>query len=90
MVYAVQNFWTLSIIWYVEVLQKTTTFRRLDLSPSSGGWGRIDLLSWVHQKERLAPPEDGDRSSLRNDVVFCKASTCQTMARVQKKPNSSV
>jgi hypothetical protein len=30
-------FWTLSIVWYVEVLQKTTTFRRLDLSPSSGG-----------------------------------------------------
>jgi hypothetical protein len=27
--------------------QKTTTFRRLDLSPSSGGWGRINLLSWA-------------------------------------------
>jgi hypothetical protein len=25
--------------------QKTTTFRRLDLSPSSGGWGGINLLS---------------------------------------------
>jgi hypothetical protein len=44
-------FWTLSIIWYVEVLQMTTTFRRLDLSPSSGGWVRIDLLSWARQKE---------------------------------------
>jgi hypothetical protein len=27
--------------------QETTTFRRLDLSPSSGGWGKIDLLSWA-------------------------------------------
>jgi hypothetical protein len=27
--------------------QKTTTFRRLDLSPSSGGLGRINLLSWA-------------------------------------------
>jgi hypothetical protein len=36
------------------------------------------------------PPEDGDRSSLRNIVVFCKTSTYQTMDRVQKKPNSSV
>jgi hypothetical protein len=27
--------------------KKTTTFRRLDLSPSSGGWGRINLLSWA-------------------------------------------
>jgi hypothetical protein len=45
------SFWTLSIVWYVKVLQKTTTFRRLDLSPSSGGWGRVDLLSWARQKE---------------------------------------
>jgi hypothetical protein len=35
-------------------------------------------------------PEDGDRSSLRNVVVFCKSSTYQTMDRVQKKPHSSV
>jgi hypothetical protein len=34
--------------------------------------------------------EDGDRSSLRNVVVFCKTSTYQTMDRVEKKPNSSV
>jgi hypothetical protein len=27
--------------------QNTTMFRRLDLSPSSGGWGRINLLSWA-------------------------------------------
>jgi hypothetical protein len=30
------------------------------------------------------PPEDGDTSSLRNVVVFCKTSTYQTMDRVQK------
>jgi hypothetical protein len=42
-------FWTLSTIWYVEVLQKTTTFRRLDLSPSSGGWGRLELVSIIVQ-----------------------------------------
>jgi hypothetical protein len=47
-------FWTLSIVWYVEVLLKTTTFRRLDLSPSSGGWGRVDLLSWARQKELVS------------------------------------
>jgi hypothetical protein len=47
-------FWTLSIVWYMEVLQKTTTFHRLDLSPSSGGWGRIDLLSWARQKELVS------------------------------------
>jgi hypothetical protein len=42
-------FWTMSIVSYVEVLQKTTTFRRLDLSPSSGEWGRVDLLRWARQ-----------------------------------------
>jgi hypothetical protein len=26
---------------------KNTTFLRLDLSPSSGGWGRVDLFSWA-------------------------------------------
>jgi hypothetical protein len=36
-----------------KFLQKTTTFRRLDLSPSSGGWGRVGLLSWARQKERV-------------------------------------
>jgi hypothetical protein len=39
-------FWTLSIVLYVED-KNTTTFRRLDLSPSSGGWGRINVLSWA-------------------------------------------
>jgi hypothetical protein len=47
-------FWTLSIVWCVEVLQMTTTFRRLDLSPSSGGCGRVDLLSLVRQKELVS------------------------------------
>jgi hypothetical protein len=26
---------------------KNTTFQRLDLSPSSGGWDRVDLFSWT-------------------------------------------
>jgi hypothetical protein len=30
------------------------------------------------------PPQDGDRSSLRNLVVFCKTSTYLTMDRVQR------
>jgi hypothetical protein len=78
--------------------QKTTTFRRLDLSPSSGGLGLDKPISWARQKELVSvigdsitqwvrpslsnepnwvglscpnPPEDGDRSSLRNVVVFC-------------------
>jgi hypothetical protein len=34
----------------VEILQKTTTFRRLDLPPSSGGWSEVDLISRAHQK----------------------------------------
>jgi hypothetical protein len=61
MVYVVQNylafFLTLSIVSCVEVLQKTTTFRRLELSPSSGGWGRVDLLSWARQKELVSVSE---------------------------------
>jgi hypothetical protein len=32
-----------SCMWKAK---NTTTFRRLDLSPSSGGWSRINLLSW--------------------------------------------
>jgi hypothetical protein len=31
----------------VYIRQKTTTFRRLDPSPSLGGWGKIDPLSWA-------------------------------------------
>jgi hypothetical protein len=62
--------------------QNTTTFRRLDLSPSSGGWGRINLLSWARQQSLsrfilLHSPEDGDRSGLRNVVVFCLSHTRQ-------------
>jgi hypothetical protein len=40
-----------SIHRFVCGRQKTTTFRRLDLSPSSGGWGRINLLRrWIESK----------------------------------------
>jgi hypothetical protein len=76
--------WTLSIISYVEVLQNTTKFRRLNLSPSSDGWGRVDVLSWARQKELVSITGFIDWSSLRNVVVFCKTSTYETMDRVQK------
>jgi hypothetical protein len=33
----------------VYIGQKITTFRRLDLYPSSGGWGKIDLLSCLQK-----------------------------------------
>jgi hypothetical protein len=38
--------------------QNTATFRRLHLSPSSGGWSRINLLSWARYKE-LSPSSGG-------------------------------
>jgi gamma-glutamyl-gamma-aminobutyrate hydrolase PuuD len=56
----------------VEVLQKTTTFRRLNLSPSSGGWGRVDLI-WARQKE-LAPitvPVIGLRKDQFEELLGC-------------------
>jgi hypothetical protein len=49
MVYAVQNYkvyfglYPSSSIYDKEI----TTFRGLDLSPSSGGWGKVDLFSWA-------------------------------------------
>lgn len=53
---------------------KSTTFWRLDLSPSSDGWGRIDLLNHSIQWLRLAlsnGPNWVGLSSLQNVVVFC-------------------
>jgi hypothetical protein len=49
MVYAVQNYKVYFGIYPLSGVYKTkiTTFRRLDLSPSSGGWGKIDLPSWA-------------------------------------------
>jgi hypothetical protein len=62
MVYVVQNylasFGLCPSSGMLVVLQKTTTFRRLDLSPSSGGWGRVDLLSWARQKELVSITSD--------------------------------
>jgi hypothetical protein len=63
------------------------------LSPSSGMWKFETRSFWRAQLTRSTlphPPEDGNRSSLRNVVVFCKTSTYQTMDRFQIKPNSSV
>jgi hypothetical protein len=44
MVYVVQSYWACFGLYPSSCMWKTknpTTFRRLDLSPSSGGWGRI-------------------------------------------------
>jgi hypothetical protein len=64
----------LTILWVCTACYRGSSFWRAQLSRS--------ILPH--------PPEDGDRSCLRNVVVFCKISTYQTMDRVQKKPNSSV
>jgi hypothetical protein len=37
----------LNFIHRLVYMTKITTFQRLDLSPSSGGWGKVDLLSWA-------------------------------------------
>jgi hypothetical protein len=50
MVYVVQSNWACFGLYPSSCMWKTkntTTFRRLKLSPSSGGWGRINLLSWA-------------------------------------------
>jgi hypothetical protein len=50
MVYVVQSYWSCFRLYPLSCMWKTknpTTFRRLDLSPSSGGWGRVNLLSWA-------------------------------------------
>jgi hypothetical protein len=86
-VYVVQNylpfFWTMSIVSYVEVLQKTTTFRRLDPSPSSGGWGRVALLScarhWI-QWLRLA----------LSDEPNCVGPSCPIHLRTETDPVSEM
>jgi hypothetical protein len=45
------SFWTLSIVQYSNKLENTT-FRKLDLFPSSGqGEGKLHLVSWVSSKE---------------------------------------
>jgi hypothetical protein len=40
------SFWTFSIVQYSKKLENTT-FRRLDLFPSSGQEGKEHLHSWV-------------------------------------------
>jgi hypothetical protein len=49
----------------ISVLRWMGQGRPTQLGPSE----RASLNHWTH------PPEDGDRSSLRNVVVFCKTST---------------
>jgi hypothetical protein len=77
MVYVVQSYWACFGLYPSSCIWKTknpTTFRRLDLAPSSGGWGRIATGSFYRAHLRRFglphPPADGDRSSLRNVVGF--------------------
>jgi hypothetical protein len=50
MVY-VEHGYLVSGLYPLSSVQKNksdkNTFWRLDLSPSSGGWGRVDLFSWA-------------------------------------------
>jgi hypothetical protein len=76
-----QSYWAYFGLYPSSCMWKTknnTTFRRLDLSPSSGGWGRINLLSWARYKELVSIPG------------YFLSSTYKTMDKVQNKPNSSV
>jgi hypothetical protein len=70
----------------VSVLRWMGQDRPTQLGPSE----TASLNHWSQLSRSILPhpPEDGDRSSLRSVVVFCKTSTYQTMDRVQKKPNS--
>jgi hypothetical protein len=76
-------------------LPNILTAKDHNVSETGPGSGPVIETSsfWRAQLSRSTlphPPEDGDRSNLRDVVVFCKTSTFQTMDRVQKKPNSSV
>jgi hypothetical protein len=68
-----QNF---SGLFHCPVFQKNTTFRKLDLFPSSGEGGREDIYSVGAGPLELIsitdhwPPEDGNRSSFRNVAFF--------------------
>jgi hypothetical protein len=60
MVYNTQKYWVFGLFPSSGILENTT-FRKLDLFPSSGEGGGEDTY----------PPEDGNRSSFRN-VVFSR------------------
>jgi hypothetical protein len=69
MLYNTQNYWVFGLFPLSGILENTT-FRKLDLFPSSGeGGGKRHLLSWA--PSRPPSPEDGNRSSFRN-VVFSR------------------
>jgi hypothetical protein len=54
MVYNTQNYWVFYLFPSSGILENTT-FRKLDLFPSSGeGGGRRHLLSWAPEKELIS------------------------------------
>jgi hypothetical protein len=91
MVYVVQSYWACFGLYPSSCMWKTkntTTFRKLDLSPSSGGWGRINLLSWARLSCPIHLRTEADPVS--ETLWYCLSSTYKTMDKVQNKPNSSV
>jgi hypothetical protein len=83
------GFWTLSIVWIFNRLNtQYTTFRRLDLSPSSGKKEKRKKM--VRKPILLGPLERANlnhwsRSSLRNVVYFVfSLLKIRTMDKVQK------
>jgi hypothetical protein len=99
MVYNTQNygyFGTLSIVRYSKNLENTT-FRKLDLFPSSGegrdtysvgSRRKIEVSSKGPNRVGVSPsPEDGNRFSFRNDVLS-RYLEYLTMDKVQKPCNS--
>jgi hypothetical protein len=94
------GFWTLSIVRYSRKIGDTT-FRKLDLFPSSGKGGKtptqlspLERVQWLILALSKGPnwvgvfpplPEDGNRSSFRN-VVSSIFLEYRTMEKVTKNP----
>jgi hypothetical protein len=64
------DFAAFSIVWYSKKTQKNTTFRKLDLFPSSGE--RRDTLWWrlVLQNRWLPPLTWGRKHPISRKIVF--------------------
>jgi hypothetical protein len=83
MVYVVQNSQNFSGLFPSSCIPKNTTFRKLDLFPSSGeGEGEHTYsVGPLRESQSQSPsPEDGNRSSFRNVVFF----GYRAMEKVQK------
>jgi hypothetical protein len=73
MAYVVQNSQNFSGLFTWSDIPKNTTFRKLDLFPSSGVGGEEDIYSvgpFRETESHSLSPEDGNRSNFRNVVFF--------------------